>query len=321
MPVVIYATSTTDLERLRAALKGWRTEVFTGERKSMDVFREARCLVAAARREKLAEAGDELETVVRRHPHMPVILVTDDPSAAALSLSSIAVHRFVGFDGLSEMLPKLVREAGLSGWFERMARQARASEVRPLLGRAMSLALRAGERTPFQYTSTVAKQVGCTPETLARALNSAVQGAYRPGDFLSAIQVVRARNLRGAGSSWRAAASAVNCHYETLRRKSMRWPGPPPAASMRSTLTHFSAASRRTSWHLSHGGCHSLALRCRKHGRLSAAQDHNLVEVIRMRRVLSSFAGNRQSRSVAYLASRHQSRGRAESDAFTFEAR
>ena len=101
-----------------------------------------------------------------------------------------------------------------------MIHEIRHASLPPLLKRAVLLVL-AASRTPFRRVKDVADALGCSPITLSHELHDAVNGAFTFTEFLGAVQLLRARELRKT-MSWKLAAVQLGYSARALRTKAKR---------------------------------------------------------------------------------------------------
>jgi len=154
---------------------------------------------------------------------LPVIVVSDAPLMDWFRRRLDPWARITVEQVKHELLP-LVIHAICSGERERIREQVRSATLQPLMRKAIVLALRACETRPYRRPRQLAAALGVTLTALDDAFRSATGGRFTPSDLLSALQLVRALELR-AQHSWTASAKAIGFSRRSLSRKAQAWLG------------------------------------------------------------------------------------------------
>ena len=187
---------------------------------------DAECFVLGLR----GLIDDEMLRLVRElgrdEPLVPIILVVDEVSAVATSLAERAVSAVLTFREIEhELRPRIdmvCRTAVLRMWAESIRA---ASALPPVLRPALMHSLYAAADRPVRTVKDLAAAVGNSPVTLSQAYRAGVVGDATLGQFLSALVILRAHQLRTSGLTWRAVESKLDYGRTTLHRKSKKWPG------------------------------------------------------------------------------------------------
>lgn len=178
-------------------------------------------IVFACASQRLDAHRKVLERLIRQFPRAPVILVVDQNLEAVRSTSGLRLTRIVWFEELHNgSLDQIIEEGLADHGFGAMIRQIQAARLPRLLTRALVRALRAAD-LPFLSVADLAASVPCSPFTLSHQFHDAVGGEFTFSDFLSALQLVRARQLRST-KPWESAARDIGLTDRSLRRKSQK---------------------------------------------------------------------------------------------------
>lgn len=166
-----------------------------------------------------------LKKMERNAPSVPVILVTDRAAEVARQLSDVRVAVIVWFANLRRELKPAITAARQSVPLLRLAEQAEEAELPPALRSGLAYSYRAATSRPVRNVKELAAAVSCSPPTLSKEFRERAGGAINPSQFLSALTVVKAHQLRLSGLSWDAVANRFELSRQTLHNRSARWPG------------------------------------------------------------------------------------------------
>ena len=183
------------------------------------------CLILGCRRPIPTERTELLRKIERDTPWVPVIVVTDRAPEAARLLSDIRVAAVVWFTGLRTELESEIARAKQSIPLLRLAAQAEEAKLPPALRSGLAYSFRAATRQPVRGVKELAAAVCCSPTTLSEEFRERAGGAANLSQFLSALTVLKAHELRLSGLDWEAAAKHLGFTRQTLHNKSTRWLG------------------------------------------------------------------------------------------------
>ena len=183
------------------------------------------CLVFGRRSWLLVERIARLHEFERKLPWVPVILVTDREIAIAPILSRVQVADLVWFEDIESQLAARIEFARGGSALVQLAEKIRRSTAPPALRSALFHSLREARRTPVRNVQELAAAVGCSPVTLFQQFRARAGGRTTFSRFLGAIAVLRARQLRATGATWKHVSAKLGSPRGTLGRKSKRWPG------------------------------------------------------------------------------------------------
>lgn len=186
--------------------------------------RRVECLILGCRHPIPSERIELLQKIERDTPWVPVILVTDRAPEAACRLSDIRVAAVIWFADLRTELEPVIARAKRSIPLLRLAAQAEEAKLPPALGSGLAYSFRAATRRPVRGVKELAAAVYCSPITLSKEFREHVDGTVRLSQFLSALTVLKAHELRLSGLSWETAAKRLGFTRQTLHDKSTRWP-------------------------------------------------------------------------------------------------
>ena len=166
-----------------------------------------------------------LQKMERNTPSVPVILVTDRAPEVALQLSDVRVAAVISFANLQSGLRPAITAARQSVPLLRLAEQVEEADLPPALRSGLAYSYRAATRRPVRNVKELAAAVSCSPPTLSKAFRERAGGAITPRQFISALTIVKAHQLRLTGLSWDAVAHRLELARQTLHNRSTRWPG------------------------------------------------------------------------------------------------
>lgn len=224
MPVLVCADSSRTRRMVERAL-GAEWDVVQSDLADVRVDQRDRdrieAIVCACRSRRLESHVNALARLGREYPLVPLILVVDRDVDVVRSTSRVRISHIVWSEEVSSgSLASLIRVGLEEVGFAEMIHEIRHAALPPLLKRALLLVLGAS-RTPFHQVKDVAEELGCSPITLSHELHDAVNGAFTFTQFLGAVQLLRARELRRT-MSWKPAAAEIGYSARALRTKAKR---------------------------------------------------------------------------------------------------
>lgn len=183
------------------------------------------CLILGCRHPIPAKTIGLLRDIERRRLWTPLILVTDREPEAVRRLSDVKTSAVVWFADLQTELPVEIEAARGSVPLLRLAAQAAEATLPPALRTALPYSLRAATDRPARSVKELAAAVRYSPITLSKAFSDWQDGRTTLSQFLEALVILRARQLRSSGVGWKRVSAHLGFARETLLRKSKRWPG------------------------------------------------------------------------------------------------
>ncbi len=220
----ILADTHRDAERINRVIGG-TGQVVTDAIDITAGDRDMDCLIVGCRRPFLPERIDLLAEMELRLPWVPVILVTDRDAGVARHLSNVRVSALVWFEDVETQLQSRIDAASATTVLAHLASRLQRSALPPALRQALAYSLRRASGTPVRSVKQLASDVRSSPVTLSHAYSARARGRTTLSRFLGGLVVLRAQQLRLAGSSWGNASSRLGFAHATLNRKSRRWPG------------------------------------------------------------------------------------------------
>lgn len=158
-------------------------------------------------------------------PWAPIIFVTDPTPAIARWLGETGVSDVVWFENVRTDLRSRIeaqcRTAALFGW----AAEIERSTLSPALRSALAYGLRAAADEPVRSVKALGDTLRRSPVTLSQAFRASITGETTLSQFLGALVILRAHQLRTSGLSWEVAGRRLGFTRPTLHRKSKKWPG------------------------------------------------------------------------------------------------
>lgn len=185
--------------------------------------RRVECLILGCRRPIPTERIELLRKIERDTPWVPLILVTDRAPEAARLLSDVRVAAVIWFADLRTELEPGIARAKQSIPLLRLAAQAEEAKLPPALRSGVAYSCRAATCQPVRGVKELAAAVCCSPTTLSEEFRERAGGAANLSQFLSALTVLRAHELRLSGLDWEAVAKHLGFTRQTLHNKSTRW--------------------------------------------------------------------------------------------------
>ena len=220
----VLADSPHDARRIAAAAGG-KAKIVKGADSFTNGDGLVECLILGCRHPIPAERIELLRHIERNGLWMPLILVTDPEPEALRRLRDVKTSAIVWFPDLGTELPPEIEAARGSVSLLRLAEQAEKMTKPPALRTALAHILRAATDRPVRSVKELAAATGYSPITLPKAFSRWQHGRTTLSQFLEALVILRARQLRSSGMNWRRVSARLGFPDETLQRKSKRWTG------------------------------------------------------------------------------------------------
>ena len=220
----ILAGSPYAARRIAAAVGG-KAKIVEDADDFTNVDGHVECLILGCRHPIPAERIELLRKIERNGLWIPLILVTDSEPEAAQRLNGVKTSAIVWFANLETELPLEIEAARGSVPLLRLAEQAEKMTQPPALRTVLAHSLRAATDRPVRSVKELAAATGYSPTTLSKAFSRWQQGRTTLSQFLEALVILRARQLRSSGMNWTRASERLGFALETLHRKSKRWTG------------------------------------------------------------------------------------------------
>ncbi|WP_419941013.1 hypothetical protein [Candidatus Palauibacter sp.] len=154
----------------------------------------------------------------------PIIFVTDPTPDAARWLGESGVSEIVWFDDVQTVLrPRIeamCRRAVLFG----LAAEIERLTLPPALRSALAYSLRTATDRPVRNVTELADVLRRSPVTLSQEFRSSAAGNATLSQFLGALVILRAHQLRTSGLSWEVVSQRLGFTRPTLHHKSKKWP-------------------------------------------------------------------------------------------------
>ena len=158
-------------------------------------------------------------------PWAPIIFVTDPAPGIAQWLGETGVSDIVWFDDVRTDLRSRIEARCRTAVLFGLAAEIERSTLSPALRSALAHSLRAATDRPVRSVKRLAAVVGRSPVTLSQEYRSSVVGEATLSQFLGALVILRAHQLRTSGLRWETAAQRLGFTRTTLHRKAKKWPG------------------------------------------------------------------------------------------------
>jgi len=210
---------------LIARAAGSAARIVTGAARFTNGDDPVECLILGCRHPIPAETIELLRDVERQRLWIPLILVTDREPEAVRRLSDVKASAVVWFADLQTELPLEIEAARGSVPLLRLAEQAGEATLPPALRTALPYSLRAATDRPVRSVKELAAGVRYSPITLSKAFSDWHDGRTTLSQYLAALVILRAGQLRSSGMNWKSVSARLGFPRETLQRKSKRWPG------------------------------------------------------------------------------------------------
>lgn len=183
------------------------------------------CVVLSCRPPVSLKRLELVRAIKQEVPWVPIIFVTDPTPDIARWLGENGVSDMVWFDDVRTNLRSRIeaqyRTAALVGWAVEIER----STLPPALRSALAHGLRSATDRPVRSVKALADALRRSPVTLSQAFRTSVTGEATLSQFLNALVILRAHQLRTSGLSWEVVSQRLGFTRPTLHRKSKKWPG------------------------------------------------------------------------------------------------
>ena len=183
------------------------------------------CVILCSRHPISSEKVELVRELQRSIPWVPVIVVTDDIPAAARWLTETAVSEIVRFEDVQAELQSWVEAVRRTAALHTLAEEIQQSTLTPALRAALTHSLRAATDQPVRSVKELAAVSRCAPVTLSRAFRRHAGGHVTLRQFLGALVMLRAHQLRTSGHNWETVCRRLGFSRQTLHDKSKQWPG------------------------------------------------------------------------------------------------
>lgn len=219
----IFTDSSDDAKLIEKAV-GRRGQVYwSGGIADRDA--QVECVILGVRSPVPPGRLELVRQIGREMPWVPVILVTDPARDAVRWLRERRVADIVWFEELqTELRPRVeaqCRTTVLFGFAEEIEREA----LPPTLCRGLADSLRHATDQPVRNVKKLAQILGCSTVTLSQGFRARVSGDATLSQFLNALVVLRAHQLRNSGLTWKSVGRTLGFARSTLYEKSSHWPG------------------------------------------------------------------------------------------------
>ena len=222
--IPLLADTCADAERIRQAVHdavivvGDASELVTADERTD-------CMIIGCRSRFLRNRIELLGEIGRKLPLIPVILVTDRDTSITRLLSRVNIFSVVWIDDLQTRLQSRVEEARRTAALSRLAETVRRAALPPALREGLGHLLLKARSTPVRSVAELAGAVGPSPITISQQYRTHVGGATTLSSLISGLVLLRALQLRRAGSTWTSVSSHLGFARATLNRRCRNWPG------------------------------------------------------------------------------------------------
>ena len=220
----VLADSAHDVALITEAIGG-PTQVVNGAIQLAGDDAHVECVVLGCRSPVPPGRLELVRALEREVSGAPIIFVTDPAPDAARWLSESGVSEIVWFEdvrtGLRPRIEVLCRTAVLFG----LAEEIEGWTLPPALRTALAHSLRAATDRPVRTVKELAAAVRCSPVTLSQAFRASAARDVTLSQFLRALVLLRAHQLRTSGVSWETVSRRLGFTRPTLHRKARKWPG------------------------------------------------------------------------------------------------
>ena len=231
----VLADSSEDATLIEEAVDG-AVRVLNGSSGLAGRDGQIECVVLGFRSPVLPGRLQLVRQIGREMPWVPVILVTDPTPDAARWLRERHVSDIVWFEEVKTELDRRVETRCRTGVLFAFAEEIESSRLPPTLRRGVAHSLRAATDHPLRNVKELAHVLGRSPVTLSQAFRTRVSSDATLSQFLNALVVVRAHQLRKSGLTWESVGRTLGFTRPTLHSKSKRWPA--------QTLKHLARVPR-----------------------------------------------------------------------------
>ncbi|MCY3700262.1 MAG: hypothetical protein OXH46_11655 [Gemmatimonadetes bacterium] len=183
------------------------------------------CVVVGCRSPVAPGRLELVRKIAQEVPWAPIIFVTDPTLDSAQWFREGGVSEIVWFNDVHANLRSRIESQCRTVVLSRWAAEVESSTLPPALCSALAYGIRAATDRPVRRVQALADALGRSPVTLSQAFRTAVTGEATLSQFLSALVILRAHQLRTSGLSWEAVSRHLEFRRPTLHSKSKKWPG------------------------------------------------------------------------------------------------
>lgn len=183
------------------------------------------CVILGWRSPVPPERLELIRELGREMPWVPVILVTDQAPDVARWLREQRVSDIVWFEAVRTELRGRVETQCRTAALFTLAAQIEASTLPHALRRGLAHSFRAATDRPVRTVKELAQVLGRSPVTLSQAFRTRVSSEATLGQFLNALVILRAHQLRNSRLTWEAVGRRLGYSRSTLHLKSKQWTG------------------------------------------------------------------------------------------------
>ena len=183
------------------------------------------CVILGSRHPIPAEHLELVRELKRNMPWVPVIVVTDAVPAVALWLTETGVSGVVPFEDIQTELQSQIEAMCKTAALRSLADEFQRSTMTPALRAALAHSLRAATDRPVRNVKELAAVIGQLPGSLSQAFWRRAGGHVTLRQFLGALAILRAHQLRTSSRNWETVCRDLGFARRTLHEKSKQWPG------------------------------------------------------------------------------------------------
>ncbi|MDE2720857.1 hypothetical protein [Candidatus Palauibacter polyketidifaciens] len=166
-----------------------------------------------------------IKDIGRRLPLIPVILVTDRDISVPRLLRGVNIFSLVWFDDVQTQLQSQVEEARHTVALSRLSETVRRSGLPPALRAGLVHSFQRARSMPVRNVAELAQAVRRSPITISQQFRIHAGGVTTLSSFIGGLVLLRALQLRLAGSTWTKVSEHLGLARATLNRRSRAWLG------------------------------------------------------------------------------------------------
>ena len=220
----VLADSAHDAALIEEAVGG-AAQVVNGAGPLTDDDAYVECVVLGCRSPVPPGRFELVREIEEEVPWAPIIFVTDPAPGVAQWLGETGVSDIVWFDDVHSDLRSRIEARCRTAVLFALAAEVDRSTLTPALGSALAHSLRAAADRPLRNVKELADVLRRSPVTLSQAFRTSVTGEATLAQFLGALVILRAHQLRTSGLSWEVVGQRLGFTRPTLHLRSKKWPG------------------------------------------------------------------------------------------------
>ncbi len=222
--ILLLADTCADAERIRQTVDD--AAIIVGDASELtSADSRTDCMIIGCRSRFIEDRIVLIKDIGRRLPLIPVILVTDRDISVPRLLRGVNIFSLVWFDDVQTQLQSQVEEARHTVALSRLSETVRRSGLPPALRAGLVHSFQRARSMPVRNVAELAQAVRRSPITISQQFRIHAGGVTTLSSFIGGLVLLRALQLRLAGSTWTKVSEHLGLARATLNRRSRAWLG------------------------------------------------------------------------------------------------